>query len=96
MKFWVFKKRLRRAIAFKQTKRMGNLVSTFLNKDNILLSSGCVNILIDKEFLSSSFDLGDEFFILRIETHRDKRKGYYGYCKGILRKASKEMKYANE
>jgi len=36
------------------------------------------------------------FFILRIETYRDKRKGYFGYNKGILGKDFKEMKYAYE
>ena len=73
------------------------MLTHILNEDNILLSSGSVNMLLQiKNSCPQVFDLGDEFFILQIETHRDKRKGYYGYCKSILRKASKEMKYANE
>ena len=91
-------KRLRRTIVLRKVlKKVKEWEILFPQlKDNTLPTSGGVNILIDKEFLSSSFDLGDEFFILRIETHQNKRKAYYGYCKGILRKASIEMKYANE
>ena len=45
MKFWVFQK-LRRTIAFK--KKLNNGESNFhtLNEDNILLSSGGVNVLL--------------------------------------------------
>ena len=48
--------------------------------DDILLASSDVNLLLEtKKFLSSNFDmkdLGEASFVLRIEIHRDRRKGF--------------------
>lgn len=50
-----------------------------LHVDDILLDSSDVNLLLEKKsFLSSRFnknDLGEASFVLRIEIHRDRRKG---------------------
>jgi hypothetical protein len=50
---------------------------------NILLASGDVSLLLEiKRFLSSNFDIKDlseALFILGIEIHRDRRKGYWDY-----------------
>ena len=45
MKFWVFQ-RLRRTIAFKEKLNNGESNFHTLNEDNILLSSGGVNVLL--------------------------------------------------
>jgi predicted MarR family transcription regulator len=68
--------------------------------DDILLASSDVNLLHKKKkFLSSRFNknvLGKMSLIIKIETHRDRRKRYEDYCMGILRKDSKEIKYTCE
>jgi hypothetical protein len=49
--------------------------------DDILLTSSDVNLLLEKKFLSSSFnmnDLGEASLVLGIEIHRDGRKGVLG------------------
>jgi hypothetical protein len=79
---------------------MRNLFSNPVYVNDILLASSDVNLLYEnKKFLSSSFSenvLGEMSFTIRIETHRDRRKGYYDYRMGILRKDSKEIKYTCE
>jgi hypothetical protein len=51
--------------------------------DGILLASSDVSLLLEtKRFLSSNFDmndLGEASFILGIEIHQDRRKGYWDY-----------------
>jgi hypothetical protein len=51
--------------------------------DDILLASSDVSLLLEnKMFLSLNFDmkdLGEASFILGIEIHRDRRKGYWDY-----------------
>jgi hypothetical protein len=51
-----------------------------LYMDNILLDSGDVTLLLEtKRFLSSNFDikdLGEASFVIGIEIHQDRRKGY--------------------
>jgi hypothetical protein len=51
--------------------------------DDILLASSDVSLLLEnKRFLSLNFDmkdLGEASFILGIEIHRDRRKGYWDY-----------------
>ena len=67
--------------------------------DDILLTSSDVNLPLEKKFLSSSFnmnDLGETSLILGIEIHQDRKMGYSDDRKGILRKDSKEIKYACE
>jgi hypothetical protein len=75
---------------------MRNSFSNPIYVDDILLASSDVNLLHEhKKFLSSSFNenvIGEMSFVIRIETHRDRRKGYYDYRIGILRKDSKEIK----
>ena len=48
--------------------------------DDILLASSDVNLLLEtKKFLSSNFDMKDldkASFVLEIEIHRDRRKGF--------------------
>jgi hypothetical protein len=48
--------------------------------DDILLASNDVNLVHEKkQFLSSRFNknvLGEISLVIRIETHRDRRKGY--------------------
>jgi hypothetical protein len=49
--------------------------------DDILLVSSDVNLLHEKKLLSSRFDkkvLGEMSLIIRIEIHRDRRKGVLG------------------
>ena len=59
---------------------MGNTFFLILYVDNILLASSDVNLLLEtKKFLSSNFDmkdLGEASFVLVIEIHRDRRKGF--------------------
>jgi hypothetical protein len=46
---------------------------------DILLASSDVNLLLEKEFLSSGFnknDLSEASFVLGIGTYRDRKKGY--------------------
>jgi hypothetical protein len=58
----------------------GNFIFLILYVDNILLASSDVSLLLEtKRFLSSNFgmkDLGEVSFVLGIEIHRDRRKGY--------------------
>jgi len=53
--------------------------------DDILLACSDVNLLLEtKKFLSSNFNMkdpGEALFVLGIEIHRDRRKGFYDYCK---------------
>ena len=47
--------------------------------DDILLVSSDVNLLLEIKFLSSKFDmkdLGEASFVLGIEIHRDREKGF--------------------
>ena len=60
-----------------QSLNMRNLISLILHVDSTLLASSGVNLLLEKEFLSSSFnenDLGKASFVPEIRTYRDKRK----------------------
>jgi hypothetical protein len=58
----------------------GKYIFLILYVDDILLASSDVNLLMEtKKFLSSNFDmkdLGEASFVLGIEIHRDRRKGY--------------------
>ena len=58
----------------------GKFIFLILYVDDILLASSDVNLLLEtKKFLSSNFDmkdLGEASFILGIEIHRDRKKGY--------------------
>jgi hypothetical protein len=59
---------------------MGNLFFNPVYVDDILLVSSDVNLLHEK-FLSSRFDkkvLGEMSIVIRIEIHRDRRKGVLG------------------
>jgi hypothetical protein len=72
---------------------MRNLFSNPVYVDDILLVSSDVNLLHEKnKLLSLRFNkkvLGEMSLVIRIETHRDRRKGVLG----MLRKVSKEIKY---
>jgi hypothetical protein len=49
--------------------------------DDTLIVSSDVNLLYEKKFLSSRFNkkiLGEMYLVIRIEIHRDKRKGVLG------------------
>jgi hypothetical protein len=68
--------------------------------DDILLASSDVYLLLEtKGFLSSHFDmkdLGEAFYVLKIEIHRDRRKWVLGlsqksYIEKVLRKFSMHM-----
>jgi hypothetical protein len=58
----------------------GKCIFLILYVDGILLASSDINLLIEtKKFLSSNFDmkdLGESSFVLGIEIHRDRRKGF--------------------
>jgi hypothetical protein len=58
----------------------GKFIFLVLYVDNILLASNDVHFLLEtKGFLSSHFDmkdLGEASYVLKIEIHRDIRKGY--------------------
>ena len=58
----------------------GKFIFLVLYMDNILLASSDVSLLLKtKKFLSSKFDmkdLGEASFVLGIEIHRDRSKGY--------------------
>jgi hypothetical protein len=63
---------------FIQSYRMGNLFSNPVYVDDILPVSSDVNLLHEKKFLSSRFNkkvLGEMYLVIRIEIHRDRRKG---------------------
>jgi hypothetical protein len=63
---------------FVQSYRIGNLFRNPIYVDDILLVSSDVNQLHEKKFLSSRFNkkvLGEISLVIRIETHRDRRKG---------------------
>jgi hypothetical protein len=66
--------------------------------NDILLASSDGNLLLEtKRFLSSNFDMKDldeASFVIEIEIHRDRRKGIGIIIEVILRKVSKEIKYA--
>ena len=76
--FWV--KKNERTIAFVQSYRMGNSFPNPIQVDNILLASGDVTLLQEKEeFLFSKFErniLSGMSRVIRIENHRDIEKGY--------------------
>jgi hypothetical protein len=58
---------------------MGSLFSNPIYVDDNLLASNDVNLLHEKKFSSSRFNknvLGEMSLVIRIETHRDRRKGY--------------------
>jgi hypothetical protein len=60
---------------------MGNSFSNPIYVDDILLVSSDVNLLHEKKFLSSRFKkkvLGEISLVIRIEIHRDRRKGVLG------------------
>jgi hypothetical protein len=74
---WV--KENERTIAFVQSYRMENLFPNLVYVDDILLASNDVNLLYGKKFMSSRFNknvFGEISLVIRIETHRDRRKGY--------------------
>jgi hypothetical protein len=66
-------------IMFVQSYRMENSFSNPIYVDDILLASNDINLLHEKKFLSSRFNknvLGEMSLVIRIETHRDRRKWY--------------------
>jgi hypothetical protein len=69
-------------MAFMQNSRMKNSFSTsYVYIDDILLTSSDVNLPLEKNFLSSSFntiDLGEASFVLGIGSHRNRRQGVLG------------------
>jgi hypothetical protein len=68
-----------RTIAFVQSYRMENSFSNLVYVDDILLDSSDANLLLEKKFLSSSFnenDLDKVSFVLRIGTTKIEEKGY--------------------
>jgi hypothetical protein len=70
-----------KTVAFVQSYRMRNLFSNLVYVDDILLASNDVNLLYEKKFLSSRFNknvLGEMSLVIRIEIHRDGRKGVLG------------------
>jgi hypothetical protein len=78
-KFWV--KENERTIAFVQSYGMRNLFSNPVYVDEILLVRSDVNPLHEKKLLSSRFNkkvLGEISLVIRIEIHRDRRKGVLG------------------
>ena len=88
-------KRLRRTIVLRKVKEWEILFPQL--KDNTLHTSGGVNMLFQiKNSCPQVFYLGGWFSFYELKLIEIKRKGYYGYNKGILRKDSKEMKYAYE
>ena len=58
----------------------GKFIFLILHVGSTLLASSDVNLLLEtKKFLSSNFDmkdLGEASFVLGIEIHRDRRKGF--------------------
>jgi hypothetical protein len=70
-----------RTIAFLQSYRIGNSFPNPVYVDDILLVSSDVNLLHEKEFLSSRFNkkvLGEMSLVIRIEIYRDRRNGVLG------------------
>jgi hypothetical protein len=78
-----------RNFGFKENEEDNYIYAKFRNEkfiflilymDNILLASGDVTLLLEtKRFLSSNFDikdLGEASFVIGIEIHQDRRKGY--------------------
>ena len=75
---------------FKENEKDNSIYAKFKNGkftfhilciDDILLTSGDVNLTLEKKFLSSSFnmnDLGEAPLVLGIEIHLDRRKGVLG------------------
>jgi hypothetical protein len=88
---WV--KENERIIAFVQNYRMGNSFPNPVYVDDILLASNDVNLLHEKKFLSSRFNknvLGEMSLVIRIETHRDRRKGIRNFTNAYLEKILKK------
>jgi hypothetical protein len=69
-----------RTITFTQKFKNRKYIFMILYVDDILFASSDVNILMEtKKFLSSNFDmkdLGEASFVLGLEIHRDRRKGF--------------------
>ena len=62
----------------------GKYIFLVLYVDDILLASSDVNLLLERKFLSSKFDMKDldeASFVLGIEIHRDRRKRVLDYHK---------------
>ena len=63
----------------------GKFIFLILYVDDILLASIDVNLLLEtKKFLSSNFDMkdfGEVSFVLGIEIHRDRKRGFWDYRK---------------
>jgi len=63
----------------------GKYIFLILYVNDILLASCDINLLLEtKKFLSSNFDMkdfGEASFVLGIEIHRDRRKGFLDYHK---------------
>jgi hypothetical protein len=61
----------------------GKFIFLILYVDDILLTSSDVSLLLEtKRFLTSNFDMKDlseASFVVVIEIHRDRRKGYWDY-----------------
>jgi hypothetical protein len=69
---------------------MRNLFSNPVYVNDILLVSSDVNLLHEKKFFSSRFDkkvLGEMSLVIRIEIHRDRRKGIFGLSHGHAKKS---------
>jgi hypothetical protein len=74
-----FKKNIEDNCVYAKFKN-GKYIFLILYVDDILLASSDMNLLMEtKKFLSSNFDmkdLGEVSFVLGIEIHRDRRKGF--------------------
>ena len=80
----------RESLGFKDNEKDNSVYAKFKNGkfffrilgiDDILLTNSDVNLLLEKKFLSSSFnmnDLGEASLVLGIEIHRDRRKRVLG------------------
>ena len=79
----------KRKFEFKENEEDNYIYAKFKNEkyiflvlyvDDILLTSSDVNLLLEtKKFLSSNFDmkdLGEASFVLGIEIHQDRRRGF--------------------
>ena len=81
-----------------QKFKNGKFIFRILCIDDILLASSDVNLLLEK-FLSPSFnmnDLGEAHWFQKLKFTEIDENGYQDYRKDILRKYSKEIKYACE
>ena len=73
-----------------------NFIALVLYVDDILLASSCVKLLNEtKQVLNTHFDmkdLGDAFFVLGIQIHRDRSKGILGLSqRGYIEKVLKQF-----